>query len=86
MRLKQAVVYAIPVDTCPCECDTMRALIPDPPELELTPDATEPSQAVSAELNPTSILETIRVREITLTPLMKEILQFRPSSHWGINE
>ena len=64
----------------------MKALIPDPSELELIPDATEASAAASADLNSASIFETIRVRELTLTPVMKEILQSRPSSHWGINE
>jgi hypothetical protein len=64
----------------------MRAFIPEPAELELLPDATEASEAVSADLNSASIFETIRVRELTLPPVMKEILQSSPSSHWGINE
>jgi len=64
----------------------MRALIPNRAELELTPDATEASEAVSADLNSASIFETVRVSELTLTPVMKEILQSPPSSHWGINE
>jgi hypothetical protein len=82
MRLKQAVVYLEPVDTCPCDSDLMSAFIPDRAELELTPDATEASEALSADL----IFETIRVRELALTPGMKEILQPQPSAHWGINE
>ena len=86
MRLIESVVYVEPVDTCPGEPDLMRALIPDPSELELTPDATKASQAVGADLNSASVAETIRVRELTQTLVMKEILQFRPSSHWGINE
>ena len=86
MRLKGAVVYVEPVDTYSCELDLMRALNPNPSELELTPDATEASDAVSADLNATSVVETIRVRELTLTLVMKEILQSQPSSHWGINE
>jgi hypothetical protein len=64
----------------------MKALPPDPSELELTPAATEASAAASADLNSTSAFETIRVRELTLTPVMKDILKSRPSSHWGINE
>jgi hypothetical protein len=64
----------------------MRAFIPDRAELELTPDATEASEALSADLNSASIFETIRVRELALTPGMKEILQPQPSAHWGINE
>ena len=86
MRLKQAVVYLEPVDTCPRDSGLMSPFIPDRAELELTPDATEASEAVSADLNSTSVFETIRVRELTLTLVMKEILQSRPSSHWGINE
>jgi hypothetical protein len=86
MRLKQAFVYSEPVGTCPCESNLMRALIPNRAELELTPDATEASEAVSADLNSASIFETVRVSELTLTPVMKEILQSPPSSHWGINE
>ena len=64
----------------------MRALIPDPVGLELVPDAAEAADAIRADLNSISILEAIRVRELTLTPVMKEILQSSPSSHWGINE
>ena len=86
MRLKQAVVYSERVDTCLCEPNSMRAFIPEPAELELVPDATEAAGAVSADLNSTSILEMIRVRELTLTLVMKEILQSQPSSHWRINE
>ena len=86
MRLKQAVVYSEWIDTCLCEPNSMSALIPDRAELELTPDATEASEALSADLNSASIFETIRVRELALTPGMKEILQPQPSAHWGINE
>jgi hypothetical protein len=75
-----------PDDTCPSESDLMRALIPDPAEVELTSDAAEASEVFSANLNSASIFETIRVRELALTPVMKEILQSQPSSHWGINE
>ena len=86
MRLKQAVVYLEPVDTCPCDSDLMSAFIPDRAEPEPTPDATEASEALSADLNSASIFETIRVRELALTPVMKEDLQPQPSAHWGINE
>jgi hypothetical protein len=64
----------------------MNALIADPAELELRPEAAKAPEAVMAEPTPASILEPIRVRESTLTPVMERILQFRPSSHWGINE
>ena len=86
MRLKQAVVYLERVDTCPCESDFMRAFIPEPAELELTPDATEAAEAAAPDLNSASIFETIRGRELALTPVMKETLQPQPSAHWGINE
>jgi hypothetical protein len=64
----------------------MSAFIPDRAELELAPDATEASEALSADLNSASIFETIRGRELALKPVMKEILQPQPSAHWGINE
>ena len=31
-------------------------------------------------------VESIQVRAETLTPLLKEILEYRPVPHWGINE
>jgi hypothetical protein len=86
MRLKQAVVYLEPVDTCPCDSDLMSAFTPDRAELELKPDASEAAEAAAPDLNSASIFETIRVRELALTPGMKEILQPQPSAHWGINE
>ena len=86
MRLKQAVVYLEPVDTCPRDSGLMSHFIPDRAELELAPDATEASEALSADLNSASIFETIRVLELALTPGMKGILQPQPSAHWGINE
>ena len=55
MRLKQAVVYLEPVDTCPYDSDLMSAFIPDPAELELTPDATEAAEAAAPDLNSASI-------------------------------
>jgi hypothetical protein len=64
----------------------MNALIPEPADLELMTDAAKTSGALVAELDSTSTLEAIEVRASTVTPFMKEILQFRPSSHWGINE
>ena len=69
-----------------CESNFMRTFIPEPAELELIPDATEASEAAIADLNSASILETIRVRELTLTRVMNGILESSPSSHWGINE
>jgi hypothetical protein len=64
----------------------MNALIPEPADLELMPDAAKTSEALVAKLDSTSTLEAIQVRASTVTPFMEEILQFRPSSHWGINE
>lgn len=64
----------------------MDALIPSSAELGRVSDAAKASAAVVAELDSASILEAIRVRVSALTPVMEEILHFRPSSHWGINE
>ena len=64
----------------------MRAFIPDRAEPELTPDATEATEAAAADLKSASIFETIRGRELALTPVMKGNLQPQPSAHWGINE
>jgi hypothetical protein len=64
----------------------MNALIDDPAEPGVMPDALKGSEAVAAELDSASMVEAIRVRESTLTPLMENILQFRPASHWGLNE
>lgn len=57
-----------------------------PAELELIPEAAKTSEAVAAEQDSASISEAIEVRASSLTPVMDEILQSRPSSHWGINE
>ena len=64
----------------------MRAFIPALAEPELTPDATNAAEAAAAALSSASIFETIRVRELALTPVLKETLQPQPSAHWGINE
>ncbi len=64
----------------------MNELSRDLAELEFMPDAAKASEAVVAELDLASILEGIQVRASTLTPVLEKILQFRPSSHWGIDE
>ncbi|HWV98624.1 MAG TPA: hypothetical protein VNZ64_02915 [Candidatus Acidoferrum sp.] len=64
----------------------MNPSISDPIELELMPEAAQTPEAVEAEQHSAFILAAIEVRASTLTPVMEEILQFRPSSHWGINE
>jgi hypothetical protein len=64
----------------------MNELIVDPAELEFLPAAVDLSQAAGADLDSTSTLETIQVRELTVTLVMEKIVQPRPSSHWGINE
>ena len=64
----------------------MNAFISDPTQLELMPEVAQVSEAVVAGQNSASILEAIQARESTLTPVMEEILRFRTSSHWGINE
>jgi hypothetical protein len=55
-------------------------------KVELMPDGVGASESMVAELNSASILETIKVRESTLTTVMENIHQFRGSSRWGINE
>jgi hypothetical protein len=64
----------------------MNALIPDLAGLELIPDVANAIEALVAELDSVAILEAIQARASTLTPVMEKILQFRPPSHFGINE
>jgi hypothetical protein len=64
----------------------MNALIPDPAGLELVPEEPNAVRAVVAELDSIAILEAIQARASTLIPVMEKILQFRPPSHFGINE
>ena len=64
----------------------MNPLIADPAGLELTPDVANAVEALVAEMDSTAILEAVQARELTLTPIMQKILQFRPPSRWGINE
>jgi hypothetical protein len=64
----------------------MNLLIPDPAGLELLPDTAKAVEALVAELDSVAILQAIQARVSTLTPVMEEILQFRPPSHFGINE
>lgn len=67
-------------------CRFMNPLIPDPAGLELTADVVNAVEALVAEMDSTAISEAIQRRESTLTPVMEKILQFRPPSHFGINE
>ena len=39
-----------------------------------------------AEHLPHCTIETIRERAETMTPLLKEMMEYRPAEHWGINE
>ena len=64
----------------------MNPLIADPARLELVPGVANAVEALVAEMDSTAILEAIQAREFTLTPVMEKILQFRPPSHFGINE
>jgi hypothetical protein len=64
----------------------MNALIPDLAGLELIPDVANAVEALVAESDSVAILEAIQARASTLTPVMEEILQLRPPSHFGINE
>lgn len=64
----------------------MNALASDAPELELTPDLANAVEALVAEMDSAATWDALQARESTLTPVMEKILQFRPPSHWGINE
>jgi hypothetical protein len=64
----------------------MDTLIPISAEVGLVSDAAKGSEALVAELDSASVLQAIQVRISTLTPVLQEILNFRPSSHRGINE
>jgi len=64
----------------------MNAVTYAPTELELTPDLVNAVEALVAEMDSAATCETLQARESTLTPVMQKILNFRPSSHWGINE
>ncbi len=64
----------------------MRNLIPDAAELKLMPDAAKGAESVSTDLNSTAIWEAIRIRELTLMPVMEERLRSPLPSRWGINE
>jgi len=64
----------------------MNTLIADPAELELMRDTAKASEAVVAEMDSASILETIRVRESTLMTAIDKTLHFRASSCWAINQ
>lgn len=64
----------------------MNPLISDPDGLELLPDAVKATEAIMAELDPASMLETNQVSASTLVSVAEEPRRFRPSSRWGINE
>ena len=64
----------------------MNPFIADPARLELTPDVANVVEALVAEMDSAAILNAIQARESTLTLVSEEILYYRPSSHWGINE
>ena len=64
----------------------MKTLIAAPAEIEIMPRVPETLQEIVAVPDPGSIFEAIQTREKTVTLVMENILQFRPSSHWGINE
>lgn len=64
----------------------MSPLLLKPTEPELMPDVATAVDALLAELDSTATAEAIHERESTLTPVMEKILQFRPPSHFGINE
>lgn len=64
----------------------MNPSIHNPALLPVTHDPDQASGAVMAEPYSAFVLEPIQVHEPTLAPVMESILQFRPTSHWGIND
>ncbi len=50
------------------------------------PEGMKALEAAVAELDFSSSLAAMEVRATTRTRVREEILQFRPSSRWGINE
>lgn len=50
------------------------------------PEGVKSLEAAVAELDLTSSFAAMEVRATTRTPVREEILQFPPSSRWGINE
>jgi hypothetical protein len=64
----------------------MNALASDAAELELTPDLANAVEGLMAEMDSAATWEALQARESTLTPVIEKILEFRPPSHWGINE
>ena len=45
-----------------------------------------PEHCTAPEHLPHCTVETIRERAETVTPLLKEMLDYWPSEHWGLNE
>ena len=64
----------------------MNALDSDAAELELPPDLANAVEALLAEMDSAATSDALQARESTITPVIEKILQFRPPSHWGINE
>ena len=64
----------------------MNAVISKPADPELMPDVENAVALLVAEIDSLAVLEAIQVRASTLTPVLEKILEFRPPSHFGINE
>ena len=59
----------------------MNTIIAAATQLELMPGMAQAPDGVIAELNSASSFEALQVRESTITLVLENILQFRPS-HW----
>jgi hypothetical protein len=71
---------------CRLAYELMNALDSDAAELELTSDLANTVEALAAEIDSAAAWDALQARESTVTQVMEKILQFRPPSHWGINE
>jgi hypothetical protein len=64
----------------------MNALTLEPVAFRVIPELPKGSVARAAEDRTAFILESILVRDLSRTPLMKRHLEPQPYSHWGLNE
>jgi len=67
----------------------MSALLLDSPKPRLLLDFAKPRKAIQfplREVEQAFSIEDIQARVETITPLLEELLRFRPPIHWGINE
>jgi hypothetical protein len=54
--------------------------------LDLTTEGKESCEQISVAAAAATFVDDIQNRAETITPLLKELLDYRPPPHWGINE